>query len=200
MRLAGRNPDRRRGAIQAQLAVAIEILLMTAMRLGNLASLDLLRNLLRPRRGGAVHIVIEATEVKNREPLEYPLPAESARLLDRYRNDFRPYLAPPSSTALFPGHSGRPKNPLGFGQQLSQAIRKHTGLQVNPHLFRHIAAKLFIDRNPGSYEVMRRVLGHRSIRTTTSSYAGAETAAAVRHFDETILRLRRDGRFRPKKP
>jgi len=37
MRLAVRNRDRRRGARQAQLAVAIEILLMAPMRLGNLA-------------------------------------------------------------------------------------------------------------------------------------------------------------------
>jgi hypothetical protein len=34
------------------------------------------------------------------------------------------------------------------------------------------------------------VLGHRSIDTTTSYYTGLETAAAVRHFDNTILKLR----------
>ena len=57
---------------------------------------------------------------------------------------------------------------------------------------RHIAAKLFLDANPGAYEVVRRVLGHRSIDTTTCFYTGLETPAAVRHFDKTILHLRRD--------
>ncbi|MEJ1936149.1 hypothetical protein WDZ92_38640, partial [Nostoc sp. NIES-2111] len=33
----------------------------------------------------------------------------------------------------------------------------------------------------------RRVLGHKSIATTTSFYAGAETTAAVRHFDTVVL-------------
>jgi integrase len=66
-------------------------------------------------------------------------------------------------------------------------------LRVHPHLFRHIAAKLFLDGNPGSYEIIRRVLGHRSIDTTTGFYTGLETAAAVRHFDKTILNLRREG-------
>jgi site-specific recombinase XerC len=65
-------------------------------------------------------------------------------------------------------------------------------LQVHPHLFRHIAAKLFLDAHPGSYELVRRVLGHRSIDTTTNFYTGLETAAAVRHFDKTILHLRRE--------
>jgi site-specific recombinase XerD len=64
-------------------------------------------------------------------------------------------------------------------------------LRVNPHLFRHVTAKLYLDQNPGSYEVVRRVLGHRSIDTTTAFYTGLETSAAVRHFDETILHLRR---------
>ena len=36
---------------------------------------------------------------------------------------------------------------------------------------------------------MRRVLGHRSIETTTAFYCGLETAAAVRHFDDTIIAL-----------
>jgi integrase len=61
---------------------------------------------------------------------------------------------------------------------------------MHPHLFRHVAAKLFLDAQPGAYEVVRRVLGHRSIETTTGFYTGLETAASVRHFDRTILRLR----------
>ena len=36
------------------------------------------------------------------------------------------------------------------------------------------------------------MLGHRSIDTTTAFYTGLETAAAARHFDETILHLRRE--------
>jgi integrase len=200
MRLAVRNPDRRRTAVQAQVAVAVEILLMAPIRLGNLAQLDLERNLIRPGRGNAVHIVVEAENVKNREPLEYPLPAQSVRLLQTYIDDFRPSLVPASSSALFPGRIGGPRNPQSFGQQLSKAIRDHTGLRINPHLFRHIAAKLFLDQNPGAYEVMRRVLAQRSISTTTSFYTGAETAAAVRHFDETILKLRGDGRPPASKP
>jgi integrase len=191
MRQARRHRNVQRGAVRAQMAVAIELLLMAPIRMGNLVDLDIERNLVRPGQGKALHIVIDAEHVKNREPLEFPLPLESVDLLERYLREFRPHLASKENTALFPGVAGGPKNQAFFGDQISRTVRAHTGLRVHPHLFRHIAAKLFLDANPGAYEVVRRVLGHRSIDTTVAFYTGLETPAAVRHFDKTILDLRK---------
>jgi integrase len=203
MREAGRHRNPRHGAVRAQLAAAIEILLMAPVRMGNLAKLDIEQNLVRPGRGRALHIVIGAEQVKNREPLEHPLPPEGIDLVERYIREFRPHLASAGNTALFPGIGPGPKNQAFFGTQISRTIRAHTGLRIHPHLFRHITAKLFLDANPGNYEVVRRTLGHRSIDTTNAFYTGLETAAAVRHFDEVILRLRRasgtGGHKRPKR-
>jgi hypothetical protein len=44
---------------------------------------------------------------------------------------------------------------------------------------------------PRAYEFARRVPGHRSIDTTVGLYTGLETLAAVRHFDKTMLDLRK---------
>jgi site-specific recombinase XerD len=179
----------------ARNAVAIEMLLMAPLRVSNLAMLDLEQHLLRPSRsGGALHVVIPGRQVKNRETLEYPLPGTSIALLQRYLDQYRPLLAAPGTTALFPAQDGGAKTGHILGQDLTRTIFKHTGLRVNPHLFRHIAAKLFLTVNPGSYEAIRRVLGHRSIETTTGFYTGLETAAAVRHFDQAILGLRQEAR------
>ena len=65
------------------------------------------------------------------------------------------------------------------------------GVRITPHQFRHIAAKLHLDRHPGQYEVVRRLLDHKSVSTTYNHYAGAETKAAVAHYQETILGLQR---------
>jgi integrase len=189
---AARNQRPHSGAVEAQIAVAIEILTMAPMRIGNLVTLDLERNLVRPGRGGAMHLVIEPEEVKNSEPLDYPLPPQSIELIERYLREFRPRLAPGRSTALFPGRGGGPKVPRGFAEQISDTIHSYTGMRINVHLFRHIAAKLYLDANPGGYEVVRRVLGQRSINTTVRFYTGLETASAVRHFDATILSLRKE--------
>jgi len=191
MGIASRNRNPRAGALQAQVAVAIEILIMAPIRLGNLSTIDLERNLVRPRRSGkALHIVFPAEDVKNREPLEYPLPVPSVELIEHYLKQFRPCLAASSCTALFPGRWGNPKGGNTLRGQIYHIIRSHTGLEMNPHSFRHVMAKIYLDANPGGYEVVRRVLAHRSISTTTAYYTGLETAAAVRHFDAVISKLR----------
>ena len=174
MALADRERHPLRAARLAQTAVAIEILLMAPIRISNLSTLDVERHLIRPNRtGNALHIVIEGNEVKNREPLEYPLPTDVVELIERYLSQFRPALAPAGSTALFPGGSQGYKHGNSLRVQIAKAVFTHTGMRVNPHLFRHIGAKLYLDANPGSYEVMRRVLGHRSHRNDD----GASTPA-----------------------
>ncbi len=58
------------------------------------------------------------------------------------------------------------------------------------HRFRHAAAKIFLDRNPGQYEVVRQFLGHKDIKTTIAFYAGTESASAARYYAQTILGIR----------
>ncbi len=43
---------------------------------------------------------------------------------------------------------------------------------------------------------MRDILGHKSVNTTTSYYAGMEVKGALRRYDEQVLRLR-DGDASP---
>ena len=44
--------------------------------------------------------------------------------------------------------------------------------------------------DPGNYELVRRLLGHRSIDTTTMFYTGLESAAAARLYDAKVLAMR----------
>jgi integrase len=180
-------------AVKVQIAIAVELLLMTPIRLGNLAALSLKRHIhwSGSTRRGVVHLIIPAAEVKNRENLVFKLPHETTSLLEAYLEHYRPRLLDGLSEWLFPGQDANHKHPSVLGTQIRQHLHQATGLEVNPHLFRHIGAKLYLDENPGAYEVVRRVLGHRSIDTTTAHYTGLETAAAARHFDDTILSLRR---------
>jgi integrase len=177
-------------ALDVQVAVAIELLLVAPVRIGNLVSVMLGRNLVRIRRNGPQHLVFPGAEVKNEEDLEFPLPAETTQLLDLYCREFRPQLSASPGDWLFPGENGSHKRPATLAVQVGKRIRALTGLTVTPHQFRHVGAKLFLDANPGCHEVVKRVLGHRSAETTAAYYTGAETAAAVRHFDAQILKLR----------
>lgn len=170
-----------------QMAVAIEILLFVPVRMKNLAALEIDRHLIKS--GKKLLLTIPAAEVKNKAAdLDFELPEPSAEFLRWYIKEIR--TAEAGNPFLFPGANGSHKSKSGFGTQITRTVRRYTGLAVNPHLFRHVGAKLYLDHNPGSYEVMRRVLGHTRMDTTTKFYAGLETRSAARHFDQQILKLR----------
>jgi integrase len=190
---AGKHQLSYRVALKVQMALAIEILIFAPIRIGNLLRLDRNRHFHWARFDGrrVLHLVIPAAEVKNDVDLEFPLPTETVSLLDLYIGSYQPALVRSgSSNLLFPGRDGGSKNQSGLSRQISATIKRETGLVMNPHLFRHLGAHLFLERHPGSYEEVRRVLGHKKIDTTIENYAGLETAAAVRRFDDVILERR----------
>lgn len=75
-------------------------------------------------------------------------------------------------------------------------IRQETGLQLNVHLFRHLAAKLFLAAHPGEYETVRLLLGHKSLATTVRIYCGLEQSDAMRRYDMVLDRYRADSEMR----
>jgi integrase len=136
-------------------------------------------------------IAIDGAEVKNDVDLDYPVPAESVRLLDFYVERLLPLFGDNPMRFLFPGEvPGCPKSGEQFGRFFTKTIREETGLKVYPHLLRHSGATLYLTENPEGLDVVRRVLGHRSADTTYRSYAGVQDEIAVRRFDELVLGIR----------
>jgi hypothetical protein len=178
-------------ALEAQIAVAVALLLAAPIRMANLAALRLEVHVLRTRAAceGLWHIVLAEHETKNREPRECQLGPETVAVLGEYLARYRPRLAEPGNDYIFP--SGRGHKAIGtMGPALSRQILRRTGLEMNPHLFRHLAAKLILEATPGAYGIVQDVLGHRDAATTRSHYAGSETAAAARHFDGVVRQMR----------
>ena len=172
------------------MAAAIAILQAVPLRIGNLAKIDIRKNLIA--RGKRVYLVISEGDTKNGEPVDFELPTEVVEILGWYIREYRPHLVHAPTQALFPGAGSGPKSAQGFGAQIKATSFRFTGLKLNPHLFRHAGAKIFLDQRPGQYEVVRQVLRHRSIETTTSFYAGAETRSAGHHYASVINKLRED--------
>ncbi len=176
-----KHPSRRH-ALQIQLAVAVELLLVLPMRLQNLAALRIGTHLIRSPRGGW-HLTIPGDEVKNRTDIEAIIPPHAGQILDFYLDRFRPLLTTTPSDALFPGRYGGTKSKDGLREQIMDGVAEWAGLTVNPHLFRHILAKLYLEAHPGGYGVVKLLLGHKSIDTTITNYCGTETAKAFEHVD-----------------
>ena len=118
--------------------------------------------------------------------------ATSARV-QRYIKDWRCLLLPKSNPYLFSGRDGKAKDQAALRKQIEKTLWDHAALRLTPHQFRHAAAKILLDARPGFYEVVRKILGHKSMVTTYSHYAGAETQAAVELYGDIITDHRRTG-------
>ena len=147
-------------------------------------------------RQNRLRLSFPAHEVKNDQALDFLLPAEASERIKRYIKEWRSLFIPATNPYLFPGRNGKPKDQSALRNQMKKAIFDHTGLQMTPHQFRHAAAKLAAGCKPGHYEVVRKLLGHKSLTTTYAHYAGAETDAAVELYDDIILQLRRPAAIR----
>jgi hypothetical protein len=147
------------------------------IRVGNLARIRIGENLIRRVvRTGRYWLVFPEYEVKNRVALEFELDDETTAIIDRYLQAFRPVLLRGAVTDwLFPGEDGAPKGATTLSQQISDRVFDATGVRITAHQFRHGAAAILLRGRPGEYELVRRLLGHSSITTTTRFYAGLES-------------------------
>jgi integrase len=177
-----------RAAISAQLAVAIAVLTFAPIRLGNLVSIELDKNLIKPGGSNTPYwLVFPNYDVKNRVDLNFQFDGPLTDLIDDYIHDYRPTLLRGANAPwLFPGESGQPKHRVQFSKQITVRINKAIGLRMTVHQFRHAAAAIYLKHRPGDYESIRRVLGHKDIQTTTKFYCGLATMDATRQFGKLI--------------
>jgi integrase len=177
-----------KAAITAQIAVAIAILTVAPVRASNLAAIRLDENLIKP--GGpqtSYWLVFPHYDVKNRVDLNFPLDEYLTDIIDEYVHEFRPALVHGSNDAwLFPGKTGGSKDAHLFGIQITERIKKATGLRITVHQFRHATSAIYLKHRPGEYETVRRSLGHRRIQTTINFYCGLETVHATKLFGQIV--------------
>jgi integrase len=179
-----------KAAVTAQIAAAIAILTFAPIRLGNLDHIQIGENLVKPAGPDTSYrLVFERFDVKNRVDLDFPFDEELTALIDEYIHEFRPALLRGSNASwLFPVEGGKPKTASMFSDQITERI-KATGLRITVHQFRHAAAAIYLRHNPGDYETVRRLLGHKNITTTTRFYCALETTEATRKFGAIVRKL-----------
>jgi len=180
---------RKEARLMVQAAVAIEIAMFAPIRIQNLSTIRIDQHI--SWNANRLRLSFPAHEVKNDQALDFLLPVDASERIKRYINEWRSLFMPATNPHLFPGRNGKPKDQSALRNQMKKAIFDHTGLQMTPHQFRHAAAKLLLDAKPGHYEVVRKLLGHKTLTTTYAHYAGAETDAAIELYDDIILQLRR---------
>ena len=176
-------------AMKLQVGITIGILLNAPIRLQNLRTLDWGQHFAKRHMtdGRKLFLTLPDHEVKNTIDIELPLPDWIAIVIERYAADYLPQITGQAeTTCLFPGPTGVPKSESGTRSLIMRTIKRELGLNINPHLFRHIAAFMFLDKYPGHYETVRKLLGHKNIQTTLNFYTGIEDEAAIAMFGKLI--------------
>lgn len=182
-----------RGLMQED-AIALAILQVCPLRVLTLSSIRLDLHLQRPGDGRAF-LVFKGEDTKTERPLQFELPAHVLRMIDGHVKTRPASLCPPGTPWLFPRRDGSgPVEANQLSSRISRRLRKETGLIMNAHLFRHFAVMLWLQANPGSYEVPRQFLGHSAVSHTINMYAGLEVDEAIRSFGDVVTATKTRGR------
>jgi len=196
---SGRRPR----LVEAQMGLAIDILLAVPLRSQNLIELHWRENFIEPDGDkGALLLHIPAGRTKSkRVDIEAQLPPDVAARIRWYRR-FLAGLGMNPNGHLFVTQRGIRKHQETLTHQICEAIATHVGIKMTPHQFRHFAATSYLERHPQDFETLRTLLGHAWSKTTRI-YAGSSTRHASRAYSEFLckqreaLRLkRRNGRRR----
>jgi integrase len=191
-RIGIRNlPKSRQAFVDLQNALAIDIELHAPLRIENLAGLKYGQHLHWPQgKSKCALITFTPDETKNDVQLELELPLVLSNRLWAMCNEIAPSITGKRPQQVFVTVSGKPKSIAAIRVGIERTVLRRLGVHITPHQFRHFAAKLILDANPGAYELARQLLGHKSLRTTTRFYAGPDTRRAGRAHAELISRLR----------
>ena len=171
----------------AMYAAGLEIALFAPLRRSNLVSLNLKTSFVRDEQTGVFQrLLVPSGLTKNKEPIDWAMPDEAAKLLRVYVRHYRPVLAHPDNPYLFPGLGLTWRNESEFGTRVAKLVEHEVGAEFNMHLARHFSVVRYLRAYPGQYAVVSRLLGHKKVETTMRFYAGLEVDAAATQANELL--------------
>ena len=191
MRTAEQVPPRRplHDSVHYRDGLMLAMAAASLIRLGNFARIRVDDSLLRTPEGFALNFPPEA--VKNRQPIEGPLPDTLTPFLERYLNHHRPRLLRGNLTDdLWVSAQGRTMEPHHVGKRIAKITERHLGKPVPLQRFRHCAATTIASASPELARIIRPLLAHTTNRTGERFYNRAQMMDASRRHAATLLGLK----------
>jgi integrase len=182
------NPNFRTLA-EAQVALGVAILSYMPLRAENLTALAFGVHLFMGEGARATSsLEVPAGEMKNDTELAFDIPPQVAKMLIEYRDRIAPKVIGHRPERVFVNADGSPKSQATVAWLVKTYLERRAGILLTPHQFRHLSAKVMLDAEPGSFETLRQMLGHKNLKTTTNFYAGIDSRRAARHHQRLIER------------
>ena len=179
-----RKRNRKHRAKGIERALLISLLINTGLRVQSLRQLQYTKHFRSTPR--EVFLELQEEDAKTHSALSLSLPQQTVVLLELFINEHRKHLPGADAPYLFPGEQGGMRHASSLRNAVGPHIKKHLGIDVSPHLFRHFVGKIVMERDPGMLADISRRLGHKSINTTYGTYLGTETPAASRRINALL--------------
>ena len=180
-----------RDMVNAQIAIAIDLCLHTAVRMENLISLEFNTHLFLPSRNGDPGVLaLKGEEVKNDMPMSFEIPPDTIARIRLYRRIVK-QVTGYRGKVLFISKDRHRKHPSTLRSQITGRIAKHVGIKMTPHQFRHFSGLLMLNDDPGNFGNVGNFLGHKNNKTTRNFYTEIDTMQASLRQIELIDKLRK---------
>lgn len=174
----------REAACHFQDGLMVGFLALRPVRLANLHSMELGRNVRID--GERVRVHFAAEEVKTHRSIDVPWPAAWVPVLHEFLAVHRPVLLKGmTSDRLWMGN-GAPLGLQGCQTRIAKATRLILGKPLSPHLFRHCAATTVAVLAPEEVEIIASILGHTTLVTAQKHYNQANTLQAARVYQDRL--------------
>jgi Phage integrase family len=178
-------------------AIAIDLFLYCPARMQNISNLNYKLHLSWPQgRGKPALLRFDSDETKTEVVITFDVPSELGDRLLVYREEIAPKVIGKRPDAVFVTLTGKQVTQAALSTAIVKAVRKHLGIRITPHQFRHLAAKIKLDADPDSLESVSDLLGHRNRKTTRNFYGGINTRRAGWAQAELVRKLKKSGEGR----
>jgi integrase/recombinase XerD len=167
----------------------IALLASRPIRLKNLASITIGQHLIKVDDIYWLRFV--ASEVKNRKPIDTPLPGTLTPFIDLYLLKWRPsLLGPHTSDRMWVSTHGNAMPAKSHYWRIIKRTKAAFGVEISPHLFRDCAATSVATEDPGHVQITASILGHTTLATSQKYYNQAHMLEAGRAIQLSIVNLR----------
>lgn len=170
--------------------LVIALLAARPLRRRTLAALSVGRQVVKV--GNRWHLVLAATDVKNRRPLEYPLPADLSEAMDTYLSKYwQPMRANDQVDALWLStKTGRRLQESALYDLVKRRTKEALGVAIHLHAFRHIVATTISREDPDHVLTVAPLLGHATLDMAYRHYIVSQGREAVKEYQNLISKMR----------
>lgn len=185
------NPPKsaRRAASHFRQALMIGFLIARPVRRRSLLLMQVGAHIQTTKDG--FHLHFREEDMKDKQARDFSLPSALVAPMQNYLTHHRPVLlGGGKSISLWISQYGDPITPDGLSRELPKVTKRHLGVALRPHAFRHVAATSIAEIDPEHVNIIKDTLGHATLEMAEKHYNRATGISACTDLQSIVSGIR----------